>query len=86
MPSSAASRPTRRRLAVLYTNFTHIVVKDGAGINTIADLKGKRVSVGAANSGTEVIANRILDVNGLDPARGHPARAPRRRRLRQWAP
>ncbi|HEY8731174.1 MAG TPA: TAXI family TRAP transporter solute-binding subunit [Candidatus Limnocylindria bacterium] len=58
-----------KALAVLYTNFTHIVVKDGAGINTIADLKGKRVSVGAANSGTEVIANRILDVNGLDPAK-----------------
>ncbi|HEV2250037.1 MAG TPA: TAXI family TRAP transporter solute-binding subunit [Candidatus Limnocylindria bacterium] len=58
-----------KALAVLYTNFTHIVVKDGAGINTIADLKGKRVSVGAANSGTEVIANRVLDVNGLDPAK-----------------
>ena len=58
-----------KALAVLYTNYTHIVVKDGAGINTIADLKGKRVSVGAANSGTEVIANRILDVNGMDPAK-----------------
>lgn len=56
-------------LAVLYTNYTHIVVKDGSGINGVADLKGKRVSVGAANSGTEVIANRVLDVYGLDPAK-----------------
>lgn len=59
-----------KALAVLYTNFTHIVAKDGAGINTVADLKGKRVSVGAAASGTEIIANRILEANGIDPATG----------------
>ena len=58
-----------RTLAVLYSNYTHVVVKDGAGINTIADLKGKRVSMGAAASGTEIIANRILEANGLDPAK-----------------
>ena len=57
-----------KALAVLYSNFTHIVAKDGAGITTVADLKGKRVSVGAANSGTEIIANRILEAYGLDPA------------------
>ena len=27
-----------KALAVLYTNFTHIVAKDGAGINTVADI------------------------------------------------
>lgn len=58
-----------KSLAVLYTNFTHIVAKDGAGINTVADLKGKRVSVGAAASGTEIIANRILEANNIDPAK-----------------
>ncbi|HET8569802.1 MAG TPA: TAXI family TRAP transporter solute-binding subunit [Candidatus Limnocylindria bacterium] len=58
-----------KNLAVLYTNFTHIVAKDGAGINTVADLKGKRVSVGAAASGTEIIANRVLEANGIDPAK-----------------
>lgn len=58
-----------KALAVLYTNYTQIVVKDGAGINTVADLKGKRVSVGAAGSGTETIANRVLDSYGLDPAK-----------------
>jgi len=56
-------------LAVMYGNFTHVIAKDGAGINTIADLKGKRVSVGAAASGTEIIANRILEAYGLDPAK-----------------
>src|SRR2546428_12025622 len=42
-------------LAVLYGNYTHIVVKADSGINSVADLKGKRVSVGAAGSGTAVI-------------------------------
>ncbi|HEX9270406.1 MAG TPA: TAXI family TRAP transporter solute-binding subunit [Candidatus Limnocylindria bacterium] len=58
-----------KALAVLYTNFTHVIAKDGAGIKTVADLKGKRVSVGAANSGTEVLANRILEAYGLDPGK-----------------
>jgi TRAP transporter TAXI family solute receptor len=58
-----------KALAVLYSNYTHVIAKDGAGIKTVADLKGKRVSVGAANSGTEVIANRILEAYAIDPAK-----------------
>ena len=54
-----------KALAVMYTNYTHVVAKDGAGINTVADLKGKRVSVGAAGSGTEIIANRVLEAYGM---------------------
>jgi uncharacterized protein len=56
-----------KALAVMYTNYTHVVAKDGAGISSIPDLRGKRVSVGAAGSGTEVIANRVLLAYGLDP-------------------
>jgi TRAP transporter TAXI family solute receptor len=55
-------------LAVLYTNFTHLVTKDGSGITTVAGLKGKRVSMGAAGSGTEIIGNRTLEAYGLNPA------------------
>src|SRR5437016_6357777 len=58
-----------KALAVLYSNATHLVVKDGGGINTVTDLKGKRVSMGTAGSGTEVIANRTLEAYGLDPAK-----------------
>jgi TRAP transporter TAXI family solute receptor len=58
-----------KSLAVLYNNFTHIVVKDDSAIKTIADLKGKRVSMGSAGSGTEIIANRTLEAYGLDPAK-----------------
>ena len=54
-------------LAVLYTNLTHLVVKDTGGINIVTDLKGKRVSMGSAGSGTEIIANRTLEAYGLDP-------------------
>lgn len=54
-------------LGVLYSNFTQVVTTTGTGINTIADLAGKRVSVGALGSGTEVIALRILEAAGIDP-------------------
>lgn len=57
-----------RTLAVLYNNFTHVVTKDGSGINKVADLKGKRVSVGSPASGTEIIANRVLEAAGLTQA------------------
>ncbi|HYY55218.1 MAG TPA: TAXI family TRAP transporter solute-binding subunit [Candidatus Dormibacteraeota bacterium] len=57
-----------KALAVMYTNFTHVVVRDGIGVSTVADLKGKRVSVGAAGSGTEIIANRVLEAYGMTQA------------------
>ena len=55
-----------KALAVMYTNYTHIVAKEG--LIKVTDLKGKRVSVGAAGSGTEVIANRVLDAYGMSQA------------------
>src|SRR6266545_4057958 len=58
-----------KALAVLYNNFTHVIVRDDSPIKTIADLKGKRVNTGAAGSGTEIIANRTLEAYGLDPAK-----------------
>jgi uncharacterized protein len=56
-------------LARLYPNYTQVVARSNAGINSIADMRGKRVSTGAPNSGTEVIANRMLQASGLDPAK-----------------
>jgi uncharacterized protein len=56
-----------RTLAVLYTNYTHVVVQQGSGIKHIADLKGRVVSVGSPGSGTELIADRVLSAAGLDP-------------------
>src|SRR3989440_5054176 len=66
---AAPEKPSdAKALAVLYTNLTHLVVKDSGGISAVPDLKGKRVSMGSAGSGTEIIANRTLEAYGLDPA------------------
>ncbi|MDF2744384.1 MAG: family transporter solute-binding subunit, partial [Actinomycetia bacterium] len=51
----------------LYTNYTQVVATAGKDIDRIEYLKGKRVSVGSPNSGTEVIALRILEEAGIDP-------------------
>lgn len=59
-----------KALAQIYENYTQVVAKQGSGIEKFADLKGKRVSVGAPNSGTEVIADRILEEAGIDPKEG----------------
>jgi TRAP transporter TAXI family solute receptor len=55
-----------KTIAVMYSNYMHLVAKVSAGINTVADLKGKRVSIGAAGSGTETKAIRILEAYGLN--------------------
>lgn len=59
------SKIDAKTLAVLYYNYTHLVVRADSGINGVADLKGKRVSMGAAGSGTEIIGNRTLEAYGL---------------------
>lgn len=54
-------------IARLYDSFLHVVAAKAGGIATIADLKGRRVSVGSAGSSTEAIADRVLAAAGLDP-------------------
>ena len=56
-----------RAMVSLYTNVMHAVTVEGTGINTIADLKGKRVSTGSPGSATEVFAFRLLQAAGVDP-------------------
>jgi hypothetical protein len=56
-----------RTLMVLYPNRMHVVTVEGTGITKMSDLKGKRVSTGSAGSGTEIVANRVLEGAGLDP-------------------
>ena len=55
-----------RVVAPLYANLTHVLVRDGAGLASIADFRGRRVSVGAAGSGTEQVAQQLLEAYGLD--------------------
>ena len=49
-----------RTIAALWPNYIHFVANAEAGIKTLADLKGKRISVGAPKSGTELNAREIL--------------------------
>ncbi|WP_428247743.1 TAXI family TRAP transporter solute-binding subunit [Ferrovibrio sp.] len=55
-----------KALAVLYPNIMHVVSVDGSGVNSMADLKGKRVSTGSPGSATEVMAFRVLEAAGID--------------------
>jgi hypothetical protein len=54
-----------RGLACLYDETVQLVALAESGIKTVADLKGKRVSVGAAGSGVEANARQILEAAGL---------------------
>jgi len=44
----------------------HVVTVEGTGIETMADLKGKRVSTGSPGGATEVMAFRVIEAAGLD--------------------
>lgn len=54
-----------RVVAGIYRNFIQIVASANSGIKTLADLKDKRISVGAPRSGTELNARAILKAGGL---------------------
>jgi TRAP transporter TAXI family solute receptor len=55
-----------RTLLVMYPNRMHVVTIEGTGINSMKDLKGKRVSTGSGGSATEVMAFRVIEAAGLD--------------------
>jgi hypothetical protein len=57
-----------RTVAGVYSNYIQIVANADSGIKTLADLKGKRISVGAPRSGTELNARAILKAAGLSYA------------------
>lgn len=54
-------------LSRIYPNYTQVIARKSAGIRSVADMRGKRVSTGSPGSGTEVIANRVLESAGLNP-------------------
>ena len=57
-----------RGIAGIYSNYIQIVASAESGIRSITDLKGKRVSVGAPKSGTELNARTVLGAAGLSYA------------------
>lgn len=54
-----------RAVATLYPEVVQIVANASAGIQSVEDLRGKRVAVGAPGSGAEANARQILAAHGL---------------------
>jgi len=52
-------------IAVLYPEIIQVVVRADSPIKSIADLKGKKVGVGAPGSGTEANFRQLMDIYGL---------------------
>ena len=57
-----------RGIAVLQLTPLHLVVRPGSGIQSIADLRGRRVSVGLPSTGTALTVRLVLAEFGLGPA------------------
>jgi TRAP transporter TAXI family solute receptor len=54
-----------RVLAPLYANMVHVLVPRNSTANSMGDLAGARISVGAAGSGTEEVSRQLLSVYGM---------------------
>ncbi|MCU0560229.1 MAG: TAXI family TRAP transporter solute-binding subunit [Desulfobacterales bacterium] len=52
-------------IAVLYPEIIQVVVRADSPIKSFADLKGKKVGVGAPGSGTEANFRQLMDIYGL---------------------
>ncbi len=60
-----APRDRLRAIAGIYPNYIQIVASQASGIHSLEELRGKRISVGAPRSGTELNARAILKAAGL---------------------
>ncbi len=54
-----------RGISAMYPNYIQIVARADSGIKSLKDLKGKRISVGAPKSGTELNARAVLAAAGI---------------------
>ncbi|MFV0434796.1 MAG: TAXI family TRAP transporter solute-binding subunit [Leucobacter sp.] len=55
-----------RAVARVYDEYVHVVVPADSDVQRISDLAGLRVSLGAPNSGVQVIAARVLEASDVD--------------------
>ena len=54
-----------RAVTSLYSEVVHILALKDSGIESVADLRGRKVSIGAPGSGTEYNARQILEAYGI---------------------
>ncbi len=60
------AKPKLRVIAKLYPEDMHLVMKKGMTMNSLADLKGQRVGIAQAGSGTQIAVELILDQHGVN--------------------
>lgn len=65
LPPRSPEHPAVLAVARVYDDLLHLVTTAGGPVRTLADLRGRRVSMGADGSGTEVTAMRLLQVARL---------------------
>ncbi len=56
-----------RGVTRLYDDYVQLVVPSDSDIQSVRDLRGKRVAIGLPNSGVRLIATRLLKAVGIDP-------------------
>lgn len=54
-----------QQVAALYPNFVQLITTEGAGIDSVEDLEGKRVAVGDQNSGVEIATRSVLEAHDM---------------------
>ena len=54
-----------QQVAALYPSFVQLITTEGAGIDSVEDLAGKRVAVGDQNSGVEIATRSVLDAHDM---------------------
>ncbi|MCX4473404.1 TAXI family TRAP transporter solute-binding subunit [Micromonospora sp. NBC_01655] len=65
LPTDREEQPRVLAVARVYDDLLHLVTRADGPVRSVADLRGRRVSVGAPGSGTEVTATRLLEVARL---------------------
>ncbi|WP_233513709.1 TAXI family TRAP transporter solute-binding subunit [Micromonospora craterilacus] len=66
LPADPGPDPPVVAVARVYDDLLHLVTSADSPVHTLTDLQGRRVSVGAPGSGTEITVRRLLTVAGLD--------------------
>ena len=70
----SGNSPFRRALPIqalarLYDDYLQLVTLAGSGIEVLADLAGRHVSIGSDQAGTDIAAERVLAAAGVQPER-----------------
>ncbi|MFG2063072.1 TAXI family TRAP transporter solute-binding subunit [Micromonospora sp. NPDC048871] len=71
LPAYPGPDPPVVAVARVYDDLLHLVTTADSPVRKLTDLAGRRVSIGAAGSGTEITVNRLLTVAGLDDVELH---------------